>query len=165
MSCSIVKIPGCPSGEIKVYQGIEGVREITYNSLEADGLLRIYELTLASLGTIFTPDEADDVRREFMKRNIKIKEITAQSYMEYTKVEGFEEKCMEYRYIDPKKFDLQTEIMIYNDIVTFYRYEGDIFGVEVKSKDFAQAQARIFDFVWSNGERPVVGKRGRSSMF
>lgn len=32
-------------------------------------------------------------------------------------------------------------------------------------KDFTQMQKEIFNYVWNLGEKPIIGKNGRTSMF
>ena len=60
--------------EIKQYRGKEGLMEVTLHSLNAKGLIRIYEIkTMAE----FIPyEKAETIRKEFLKRKIKIHQLT-----------------------------------------------------------------------------------------
>lgn len=150
---------------VTTYKGVEGVRTVSRNSLNAKGNLYICEMSFASLNVIFSKNEAEEMRKEFVKRKINIKEITNKAYHEYTGIREFNEKCMEIRYLNPDKFNIESEFLIYDDIVAFYSYSGDIFAVEIKNAEFAQTQLQMFNLIWDLAERPIVGKNGRSSMF
>jgi len=165
MNKNQLEIFGQKDSIISTYEGIEGVKIVSKNSLNAKGNLYIYEMSFASLNVIFTKNEAEDMRKEFVKKNIKIKEITNKAYQEYTNVKEFDEKCMEIRYLNPNKFNVKSEFLIYDDIVAFYSYINDIFAVEIKNRAFAQTQLQIFNLMWNLAERPIIGKGGRSSMF
>jgi hypothetical protein len=165
MKQSQINIFGVDSSLITTYEGIEGVRTVSRNSLNAKKNLYIYEMSYASLGEIFSQEEAEDMRKQFLSKGIKIREITNQIYDEYTGLKEFHEKCMEIRYLNPEKFNLQTEFLIYDDIVAFYSYKDELFAVEIQCKKFAQTQAEIFQLMWNLAQRPVIGKGGRSSIF
>jgi hypothetical protein len=147
------------------YNDIDGVKQITMNSLKTKGEFRIYEKVYASLSTIFTNEEAMDIRKRFVRQNIKIKELTNAAYQDVdtSVISGFN-ALVEIRYIDPKIINYETEIIIYNDTVAFYRYGNDPYGVEIINKNFAETQRQIFDQLWRKASRPVIGKRGRSSL-
>ena len=113
------------------YNDIDGVKQITMNSLKTKGEFRIYEKVYASLSTIFTNEEAMDIRKRFVRQNIKIKELTNAAYQDVdtSVISGFN-ALVEIRYIDPKIINYETE----------------------------------FDQLWRKASRPVIGKRGRSSL-
>lgn len=165
MNKDSIRLFGINDSQITVYDGIEGVRIVNRNSLNAENGLYVFEMTLASLNSMFPEKEAEELRVEFLRRKIKIKEITNKAFHEYTKVKAFHDECMDIRYLSPEKFHIQTEVLIYNDIVAFYSYETDIFAVEVKNQRFAQTQKNIFELLWAQAERPVINISGRSSIF
>ncbi|MFH1838241.1 MAG: hypothetical protein ABH808_01950 [Candidatus Kuenenbacteria bacterium] len=160
-----LQILGLKNSTITSYEGKEGVKTITRNSLNAKDNLYICEMSLASLNEIFSEQEAENIRKEFLAKNTKIKEITNQVYHEYTDIKEFDEKCMEIRYLSSDKFDIKTEYLIYNDIVAFYSYKDEFFAVEIKNAKFAQTQLNIFKLLWNQAERPIIGRGGRSSIF
>jgi len=150
--------------KIMEYKGIDGVRQITLNSLKTKGELRIYEIVYSSLNQMFSDKEAEELRSRFVKNNITIKELTNMPYkdMEYM-TEGYE-ALTEIRYVGPETIKYETEVIIYNDTVAFYSYGKSSKGVEIIDKDFASIQKQIFDQIWKKGARPVIGKGGRSSL-
>ncbi len=155
-----------PDGsKIITYSGKEGLEKVTLNSLEAKTNLCIYEIRF-SMNPFVDKKRADEIRREFMRRNIKTREITNQPYREqdYTDIPDYDKLYMDYRYIDPKKVKIDMETLIYNDVVAFYTYVDKIFITEIHNEKLAKMQRQIFDYIWQIAEKPVVGKGGRSSL-
>jgi bisphosphoglycerate-independent phosphoglycerate mutase (AlkP superfamily) len=84
---------------------------------------------------------------------------------EWTKVEELVEKYWEARYIDPKKFEIKTEILIYNEVVAMYDFRKEIFCVEIYNQNLAEMQKQLFEFIWNLAEKPIIGRGGRTSLF
>lgn len=140
--------------------------EVTLNSLKARGELLIYETSYASLNDFLEKEKAEEIRRGFLKSGIKVRQLTNRAYHEeYTAVPGYHQQVMDIRYVDPKKLEIKTETLIYNNTTAFYTTQGDVFCVEIISEELARMQRQIFEFVWKTGERPILGKNGRSSLF
>lgn len=153
------------NSKVTVYQGLEGLWEITRHSLETKELL-IYETSYASLNDMFPREKAEDVRKEFLRRGVKIMEITNKAYQEeFTELKEFDKQCMSYRYIDPQKLMMTMDFLIFNDTVAFYSLKDPIYGIEVIDQKFADMQRQIFQFVWNSGDLPIIGTNGRSSLF
>lgn len=154
------------NSKIITYEGKEGLFQVTKNSLKAKTDLYIYEMTYASLNEFLSKDEAEKIRKEFLKNNVKIKEITNVAYHEeYTEIKEFHQKCMGVRYINPDKLNITTEFLTYNDVVAFYTFKNGFFAVEIYDKDLAKLQQQIFNFAWNIAEKPMIGKSGKSSLF
>ena len=84
--------------------------KITRNSLQTKGELLIFETSYSSLNDMFTKKEAEDIRKEFYSRGIKIRELTNQMYHEpYTDVKEFHEYVMDIRYIGLSKLDIKVD--------------------------------------------------------
>lgn len=151
---------------IKKYNGVEGLLDVTMNSTNASGELLIFETSYASLNDMFNKETSEKIREEFLSKNIKIRELTNKIFHEdYTNVKGFNEKIMDIRYIDPKKLSIKVETLIYNNVVAMYEPVKDGFCIEIYSKELAEQQKQLFEFIWKIGERPIIGKGGRTSVF
>lgn len=151
---------------IKTYSGIDGLLEITRNSLRAKGELLIFETSYASLNDMFSRDQADKIRIGLFKNNIKVRELTNRVYHEpYTEIEGFHEKMVDIRYIDPSKLNIEIETLVYNDVVAIYQPKKADICVEIYSKQLANQQRQLFEFVWKKADKPIIGKGGRTSIF
>lgn len=146
------------------YPGAEGLRQVTLNSLEADkDGLRLFEIK--SLEEFIPQQEAEKIRQEFVNQKIYIKELSNLTYLEpWTDVEQLVKTYWRYRYIDPKKFEIKTEILIYNDVVAMYDWRDGIFCVEIHNKKLADMQKGLFDYVWNQAETPIIGPGGRTSL-
>ncbi len=143
------------------YDGIEGVRQITRNSVEASGSLKIFELS--SLNALFDRDEAEALRRQFVERNIFIQQITNLKRIDaWTDVIELIDRLWECRRLDPNALHFEYELLIYDDVYAAYNFnEKDVFGIEIRSAALARTQARLFDFVWANSARMrKIGHRG-----
>lgn len=150
--------------EIIEYRGSEGLLQITLNSLKAKDGIYIYEIS--SMNEFIKEEIAEEIRREFVKRKIKIKQLTNHAFLEpWTKVDELIEKYQNIRYIDPKKFEIKTEILIYNDVVAIYDFRDETLGVEIYNSKLAEMHKQIFEFIWSLAEKPIIGKGGRTSIF
>lgn len=152
--------------QIISYKGVEGLLKITRNSLQTKGELLIFETSYSSLNDMFTKKEAEDIRKEFYSRGIKIRELTNQMYHEpYTDVKEFHKYVMDIRYIGLRKLDIKVETLIYNNVVAIYEPKEDGFCIEICSQELADQQRQLFEFIWKQADRPIIGKSGRTSMF
>jgi hypothetical protein len=151
---------------IKTYSGTEGLLEITNHSLDAKGELLIFETSYASLNDMFGKQEGDEIRQQFVDHKIKIRQLTNQPYHEpYTDVKNFHEQVMTIRYINPAKLKIAVETLIYNDIVAIYQTKKGGFCLEIQSQELANQQRQLFEFIWDQADRPIIGKDGRTSIF
>lgn len=146
------------------YQGVEGLKQVTLNSLRAKDGIYIYEIS--SMNEFIEQKFAEDVRRQFVKNQIYIKQLTNRVFLDkWTAVEELVEKYWEARYIDPKKFEIKAEILVYNNVVAIYDFKKEIFCVEIYNQNLARMQKQLFEFIWNLAEKPIIGKGGRTSLF
>ncbi|OGM18648.1 hypothetical protein A2686_04240 [Candidatus Woesebacteria bacterium RIFCSPHIGHO2_01_FULL_38_10] len=151
--------------QILTYSGKVGLLRVTKNSLRAKGEILIFETSYSSLNAMFTKKQAEEIRNEFINKKIKIRELTNQAYHEpYTEIEGYHEKVMNIRYISPNKLKINMETLIYNNVVTIYEAKKDGFCLEIYSKELADQQRQLFEFVWKQADRPIIGRGGRTSI-
>jgi hypothetical protein len=152
--------------QIITYEGVEGLLNVTRNSLQAKGELLTFETSYASLNDMFTKEQAEEIRKEFVSRDIKIRELTNQMYHEpYTDVKEFHKRVMNIRYISKNKLNIKVETLIYNNIVAIYEPKEGGFCIEIYSQELANQQRQLFEFIWKQADRPIIGKGGRTSMF
>lgn len=150
---------------IKQFNGNEGLLEITRNSLRTKGELLIYETSYASLNTFLDKEVADEIRRQFMQKKIRVRELTNTAYHdEYTGVPGYHRQVMDIRYIRPMRLTIKTEMLIYNDVVAYYSITENSWGVEIYDQRLADIQRQLFETLWSIAEKPIIGKNGRTSL-
>lgn len=153
---ALANIAGAERSRVVYYTGIEGLKQVTLNSLETRDELLIFETK--DMSAFLDYGYAEKVREEFVRRKVKIRELTNQkSFSGWTKVVDMVKKYWTCRYIDPKQLEMKFELLVYNDVYSLYSYRGDdIFCVEVRSKQLAQMQRQMFDFLWTHSRKMKV---------
>lgn len=136
------------TSQVRYYHGIDGLKQVTYNSLKANGELLTYELS--TMNAFMDQEEAEKLRARFVENKINIKTLTNVTKMSaWTSVIEMVEKYWKIRHLDPKNKPFQFEILIYNDIYCMYKYTGnEIFCVEIKNTELAQMQRTLFYYLW-----------------
>ena len=141
------------------YNGQTGLEQVTRNSTAAVDELLIFEV--ADLNAFLDVDSAENVRRTYVNNKIQIRELTnLKRVPAWTGVSELWQQQWMCRFIDPHQLKMSCECMIYNDVVAFYRFEDEIFCVEVHSRAVAQMQRQLFEFVWSGAQPMKIGRRG-----
>jgi sugar-specific transcriptional regulator TrmB len=150
--------------KVLYYQGAEGLKQISYNSLRAKGELLTYEV--ANDMSDFVPEAfAEDLRRQFVKNKIHIKQLTWNTHFApYTKVTELITKYWDVRSINPESLTMKSEVLIYNDVYVMYNPVGsELFGVEIYNADFADMQRQLFYMVWNNARKmKIIGSHGEA---
>lgn len=144
------------------YRGVEGLKQVTWNSLSAEGLLRIFELS--DMNAFLDKKFAEKVRLEFARRKIRVHQLTNQKVLsDSTDIEEHI-KYWTPRYLDPKKMKIDFEVLIYNDVYCMYEYrDHDIFIVEIHNEKLAKMQKGIFDLIWDSSKKMrIIGNKGRA---
>lgn len=151
--------------QVLYYHGINGLKQVTYNSLKAKGELLTYELS--TMSAFMDQDEAERLRQRFVDNKIKIRTLTNATKVDaYTSVIELVEKYWEIRHLDPKDKPFQFEILIYNDVYCMYKYTGsDIFCVEIHSGELADMQRQLFEYLWSGAKKfKVLDSHGNAKL-
>lgn len=152
--------------KIMNYQGIDGLKTVTWNSTRAKDTLRIFELA-SDMGAFLDFDFSERVRIEFVKRGLT-QSLQLSNFADispWTNIEEFVD-IWDCRYIDPKELHFSTEILVYNDVVAMYQFrDKEIFCVEIYNEDLATMQKNVFHFLWKRGERMrKLDKRGSAKI-
>jgi sugar-specific transcriptional regulator TrmB len=137
--------------KILYYKGIEGYKQVTYNSTNAKGVLRIIE-RVNDMSVILPKQFAEDMRQKFLDNKILCKQISPfPTLTAWTDVTEFVEKYSEARYIPPETLQRDFEVLIYNDVYALYNTEGEnTFCIEIYNPELAVMQKQIFDFLWES---------------
>lgn len=160
----IVPSTKLPKSKVYHYYGIDGLKQVTWNSLKAKGVMKIFEVS--RLSVFLQQDFADDYRMECVRRGITHMDLTNEAHMPgWTDVQEFVDS-QKLRYIDPKILKIKFEILIYNDIVALLDYKDkEIFCVEIHSASLAELQNQLFDYVWKDAvEMKFIGPRGEAKV-
>lgn len=152
------------SSKVLYYKGKDGLAQVTWNSLRASDLLRIYEVE-QDMSAFLDEKFSEKVRQELVDRQITTHQLTNKKRIEpHTKVAELPRKFWQVRYLDPKKLGMQFECLIYNDVFALYNFKGeDQFCVEIYNDKLATMQKQIFDFVWKNSKpMRIIGEEGEA---
>lgn len=151
--------------KIKYHSGLEGLKQVTWNSSKAKDILRIFEIK--DMSAFLNYDFCEITRLEFVKNRVSIRELTNEKKQPgWTNVAEMVKNFWELRYIDPKELTLEFEMLVYNDVYVMYNYQDDeIFCAEIYNEKLAQMQKQIFDFIWIKGKPfRVVNEKGATEL-
>lgn len=131
------------------YRGVEGLKQVTYNSTKAKDIFRIYEIDL--LHTVIDQKFAEEMRIEFAKLPVQFRQLTNRIKIDpYTNVTAHIDQW-EVRHIPKEKLEIKFEIQIYNNVYCLYDYtKDDVFIVEIYNAKLAEMQKQLYDFIWDN---------------
>jgi sugar-specific transcriptional regulator TrmB len=152
------------NSKVHYYHGVEGLKQVTWNSLKAKG--ELLTLEISDMNAFFDKAYAEDMRLRFVENKIKIRTLTNNDKISpWTDVaHEMVEKYWAIRHIPEKHMKINFEILIYNDVYTLYRYQdADIFCVEIYNKELAEMQRQVFEFMWKNAKPfKVLNNRGEA---
>ncbi len=147
------------------YKGLEGLKQVSWNTLKAKKLLRVYEVE--HISDFLPTDFSENYRTQLVKRKITTHDLTNKSsFSGFTDVVKLVAKYSQFRHIDPKKLNIQFEALIYNDVYATYTYKDkEVFCVEIHNPQLAAMQKQIFDFIWECAEpMRFTDKRGAAEI-
>lgn len=151
--------------KVLFYEGMEGLKQVSYNITRADGLLRVFEVEHMSDFLDF--EFSESVRKELVENKIMTYDLTnKKSSPAHTDQTELVKHYSQLRYIDPKKLRIQFEVLIYNDVYATYTYKGDeVFCVEIYNEELATMQKQIFDFIWAQAQPlKYINDRGAATI-
>lgn len=154
---------------VRYYEGKEGIRQIIWNTLKSKNLIKVYSNAIRK--EILGEKWLRDYCMEFIKRDLNEKvlgdtEYANDSYQKYGGREKYYSPVNEYykrsdeRILDKKMLQIKGEMYIYDNIVSFYTWEGnELVGSEIESEFISGTQSSIFDVLWDlTNEVDVVDK-------
>ena len=153
-----------PGQKVIYYRGVEGIRQLSWNILQAQGMYRTYSFRYWNdlLGDAFTVKLGD----ELGKKNFPVHDLYSDEYVEFI-IEWFRTghklppgdwHNWESHYIPSKILTINLNIDIYNNTVAYYYWQGkEVFGAEIVNEKIAMFQKQVFDILWKTGvKRPEV---------
>ncbi len=147
------------------YHGLDGIKQVTYNSLKAKGELFTYELS--TMDAFMSHAEAEKLRQRFVDNQVFVRTLTPVTHMDpWTDVTAMVKNWWEIRHLAPLDKPFQFEILIYNDVYAMYRYTGgEAFCVEIHSQELADQQRQLFGYLWSSAPKfQVLNDHGESQL-
>ena len=146
------------------YTGEEGLKQVTWNSLQAKELLTI---EVEIMESFLDHEFAEKVRQEMITRKIHTRELTnLKRFPAWTKHQEMPDKYWEVRYVPTDELKVEFEILIYNDVYAMYSYkDGEIFCVEIHNPQLAAMQRNMFEYIWRTAKPlQIIGKGGEAEL-
>lgn len=156
---------GEKGNKITRYYGIDGLKQVVWNSTKAKNVLKVFELS--RLNMFLDYGFSEEVRLEYLKNQVYSKDLTNERFIQgWTNVEEYAEKYSEYRFLDPEELEINFEIYIYNNTVTLLEYRNEeIFCMEIESAPLKMMMNQMFDYIWERSPaHKKTGKKGEMSV-
>lgn len=153
------------NSKVLYYQGVQGLKQVSYNITKAKDKLRVFEME--HLDSFTDIEFSERVRTKLLQNQITTQDLTnTPKFPGFSDITEFITKYSHFRYINPKKLKIQFEVLIYNNVYATYTYHNkEVFCVEIYNKHLANMQKQIFDFIWSQAQPMYfTDKRGGASI-
>ncbi len=148
-----------PGSQVLYYRGQEGLSQVNWNLLKANGEFLSYEISNADA---YLPHrEAEKLRQQLIDNKIFSRTLVnnEENFKSFSQVKGLE-KFQQINVISPKILTIKTDIFIYNDIFTICHYleDKDIFCLEMKNEYLVNMQKEMFENLWSQSS-PITSSK------
>jgi len=134
--------------EVRFYEGVEGLKAIYEDTLSSREDFLVYS-SLADVDRLI-PDQKFWSRyiKKRVSLGIRAKGICPRSKEALKLTKTDKQELREIRFL-PEGEDLgPTETYIYDDKVAMLSFSGEIVGVVIENKEFAETQRKIFERIW-----------------
>ncbi len=127
----------------------EDIININRRSAESKNGISIIELSM--LDGLMDKETAESIRQEITSKKVPVRQLTnlSEIYAEWTKYTKEFREIMQIRCIPKEMFDIQNEILIFDDIVATYRVEPSISYIEIEDPSYANMMRTFFDNLWN----------------
>jgi len=113
---------------------------------------KLYIFEKWSLNDIIWEEKAEELRKIFLKNNIKTKQITNISKLpEFSKDNDFVNKLIHFRYIPKEIFEIKYEMLIFDNIVAIYDSKKLLI---IEDNKIANMQKQLFKNIWEQWQIP-----------
>jgi sugar-specific transcriptional regulator TrmB len=144
--------------EVKYYEGLEGMRQMIWNTLSAEKFVTGY--SILGRNEIVGKKFINRYLKEFKNRGIIDKVIINPKKHSYDainrkiKIQKDDFKIInDVRVIPTSIINIKGDISIYNDIYALQYWDSQkIYGVEIQSKELVYTQKTIFETFWKMAE-------------
>lgn len=147
---------------VQVSNDISDIVAINREQAKAVDGIRIIELS--SLSDIIPYRTAEAIRRNLLRNSINVKQLTNHRVFEkWTNIDEYIEKCMDVRYISQEFLHINTELLIFNDVVAMYQLEPEVLVTVIRNANFAEQQKALFDNFWHVADKLELNEDGSTT--
>jgi hypothetical protein len=125
--------------------------------------ISIVELSL--LDGLMDKETAESIRSEIISKDISVRQLTnlSEIYGDWTRFSKELQELMQIRYISTEIFDIQNEILIFDNVVAMYRIDPEVYYVEIEDANYANMMRDFFDNLWRVSQVMIWGVGGSAS--
>lgn len=137
---------------IRSYEGIEGIKTIFDQTLEAESEVLGYT-NLAALGQLL-PDYLPNYTQKLVKKQIKTRllspsTVEARDFIKKFYPKNYPEELVEILFVNPKEFNFENQISIYGNTVAVMSLDPEeSIGLLIESAVYARTQRAVFNLAW-----------------
>ncbi len=123
---------------------------ININKRSADCKNGISIIELSMLDGLMDKLTAESIRQAIIGKGVRVRQLTnlSEIYSDWTKFSIELQELIQIRCIGREVFDIQNEILIFDDTVAMYRVEPDISYIEIEDASYANMMRSFFDNLW-----------------
>lgn len=131
----------------------EDLKDILIKPAMASTEVLIYEV--GDMSDYVSKKESENIRSEFVKTKVKIKQITnnpevASFTEEHT---DFPSQSMQFRFVPSSVYNISRETVIFDDTVAIYSLDEMLI---IEDAEFAESQRQLFMSIWDQGISPKL---------
>ncbi|MDP4007666.1 MAG: helix-turn-helix domain-containing protein [Candidatus Peregrinibacteria bacterium] len=137
---------------IRSFEGIEGIKALFDQTLEAKSEVLGYT-NLEALGE-FLPDYLPEYTKKLVKKNVKARFLSpsteaSRAFLDTFYPKDFPRELVEILFVNPKEFDFENQISIYDNSVAIISLNPDeLIGILIESAVYAKTQRAVFNLSW-----------------
>lgn len=149
MSDAIKAMIGAEAPETKVhhYYGKAGLKQVNWNLTKATKEFRVFEQ--AHLSQHLDQAFARRCRERYMEKGLVSYDLTNAIEVHSKALQPYNPKNSHVRHVDRKVLNIDFEIYMYDNIVTFLDYKNDQpHATEIEHPALAQMMKQLFDAIW-----------------
>lgn len=138
--------------KVRFYRGIEGIRQMVWNVLKAKS--EIVGYTTRDLTDYVGEKFMREFVEEFVRRNLHMRDIFSDEYVKSKKTQLDWGGRAPSRYLPGKVLSIPHQMDIYDEVVTFYEYQGgEVWGTEIYNAKVARVQKQLFEIAWERAKK------------
>ncbi len=123
---------------------------IDINRRSANSKTGISIIELSMLDGLMDKDTAEIIRQSIIHNKVPVRQLTnfSEIYSDWTVFSRELQELMQIRFVGRDVFDIQNEILIFDNIVAMYRIEPDVSYIEIEDSSYANMMRSFFDNLW-----------------
>lgn len=148
---------------VQVSHNVRDIEAVTLRSTAAKDGIRIIELS--SLEDVIPMKQAEHMRQLWLDNKVQVKQLTnLRKFEPWTEVKEFVDACMNVRFVPRAVLPIDVEVLMFDNVVAFYRVKPSVEVVIIENAAFAAQQKALFDSFWQIAD-PVQLRQDGSTTY